>query len=268
MKFEEKLKNYLVAKLEKIIEEKKLDFKIKASLNKQYDILFDDLNEISLIMKTGNALKTIVPLYDLTTVPITINITCLANNSEVVLSLLSDLCEEQSKLVSPNLDGYNYRAVYSTPFIVGSPFDIRTKKSTEQAVNIMMLINISYGINALVEIPDIKLVHYQEEIPIEFILRYSMSYTPVYSGYQLEGKSKLDYEKISNNNTYVFTLYKVQEGVSSLQDLLMNEIKGKAYLSDKNLELKIGNDYIPIGQHNVALQYENAISSIVLTLVV
>lgn len=239
-------------------------YKVKASLDKQFDILFNEPEEISFVVKTGNAVKSLIIGYDLTQLPLTFNITCLANNSEKLLNDLAEMCEDENT----TLGDYKYRAIYSTPFITGNAFDIRTKESTEKVVNIIWLVNVTFGANSLLELPSLKLVlNTSEEYDINYVLRYSMASAPVYNTYQLQGQNRMDSDVIANSNTYSFTLYCVTEGLSELQDMLIKEIKAIKYIDDKFLELKVGNTYIPIKQHNVSLQYENAISVIVLTLV-
>lgn len=263
MKFEKLYMTYLAEKL------RAKGLKIIESLDKQYDILFNDINEVSFIMKTGDAVKTLVPNYDLNTIPITINFTCLANSSEHVLTVLSNLCEEEAKLINPSLDGISYRAVFSTPSIIGSPFDIQTKNSTKQIVNIVMLINITYSTNALITLPNLKLEILNKTYDINYIVNYSMAYNPVYNGYQKENNNRMTYTKIADVNTYVITVYKVLN--DELQKLLMEELLPNANEEDttfiNDITLLVDGKDIPIRQHNVALNYENAISSLVITLV-
>lgn len=258
MKFEKLMLEYLTEKL------KNKGYKVRAALDKQFDILFKDPEELSLVMKTGNAIKSLILGYDLTQIPLNIIITCLANDSEKVLGDLAELSEDSNT----KLEEYSYRATYSTPFITGNAFDIRTKESTEKVVNIIWLINVSYGANSLLELPTLKLKTPTKEYGLEYVLRYSMASSPVYNSFQLEGKQRMDYLKMAESNTYSFTFYCVNEGVSELQDMLMKEIKAIEYIDDEFLTLQVGNDDIPIKQHNIALQYENAISVIVLNLVV
>lgn len=259
MTFEKLMLEYLTNKLED------KGYKVRASVDKQFDILFKDPEEISFVAKTGNAVKSLIIGYDLTQLPLTINITCLANNSEKLLSDLAEMSEDDTTI----LGDYKYRAIYSTPFITGNAFDIRTKESTEKVVNIIWLINITYGVNSLLELPTLKLIlNSSTEYELNYILRYSMASAPVYNTYQLEGNTRMSSTKIADNNTYSFTFYCVRDGLSQLQDLLMKEIKAIEYIDDEYLELQVGSDVIPIKQHNVSLQYENAISVIVLTLVV
>lgn len=258
MTFEKLMLEYLTNKLEE------RGYKVRSSLDKQFDILFKDPEEISFVAKTGNAVKSLIIGYDLTQLPLTINITCLANNSEKLLTDLAEMSEDDNT----TLGDYSYRAIYSTPFITGNAFDIRTKSSTEKVVNIIWLVNVTFGVNSLLELPTLKLVlNTFREIDIQYVLRYSMASAPVYNTYQLQGNSKMSSDIIADSNTYSFTLYCVKDGLSQLQDLLMQEIKAIEYLDDKYLELRVGNTYIPIKQHNISLQYENAISVIVLTLV-
>lgn len=257
MTFEKLMLEYLTNKLEE------KGYKVRSALDKQFDILFKDPEEISFVAKTGNAVKSLIIGYDLTQLPLTINITCLANNSEKLLTDLAELSEDDNT----TLGDYSYRAIYSTPFITGNAFDIRTKSSTEKVVNIIWLVNVTFGVNSLLELPTLKLVKSDIEYDIQYVLRYSMASAPVYNTYQLQGNSKMSSDIIADSNTYSFTLYCVKDGLSQLQDLLMQEIKAIEYLDDKYLELRVGNTYIPIKQHNISLQYENAISVIVLTLV-
>lgn len=257
MTFEKLMLEYLTNKLEE------RGYKVRSALDKQFDILYKDPEEISFVAKTGNAVKSLIIGYDLTQLPLTINITCLANNSEKLLTDLAELSEDDNT----TLGDYSYRAIYSTPFITGNAFDIRTKSSTEKVVNIIWLVNVTFGVNSLLELPTLKLVKSDIEYDIQYVLRYSMASAPVYNTYQLQGNSKMNSDIIADSNTYSFTLYCVKDGLSQLQDLLMQEIKAIQYLDDKYLELRVGNTYIPIKQHNISLQYENAISVIVLTLV-
>lgn len=258
MKFEKLMLEYLAKKLEE------KGYKVRAAIDKQFDILMKDPEEVSFVIKTGNAVKSLILGYDLTQIPLNINITCLANNSEALLGVLAEMSEDDNT----KLGDYSYRAVYSTPFITGNAFDIRTKESTEKVVNIIWLINVTYGANSLLDLPNIKLIANDKEYAIMYVLRYSMASAPVYNSYQLQDDRRLTRDKITENNTYSFTIYCVKSGVSELQDMLMNEILAKEYIDDTTLKLKVNEDIIEISQHEVSLQYENAISVISLNLVV
>ena len=258
MKFEKLMLEYLSNKLQE------KGYKVRAAIDKQFDVLFNNSEEISFVIKTGNAVKSLIIGYDLTQIPLNINITCLANESENLLNALAEISEDSNT----RLGDYTYRATYSTPFISGNAIDIRTKNATEKIVNIVWLISVTYGANSLLELPTLKLILGEKEYLLNYVLRYSMASSPVYNSYQLEGQSRLDHDKIAESNTYSFTFYCVNEGMSELQDLLMKEIKAKEFIDDTILQLQVGNDFISIKQHNIALQYENAISVIVLNLVV
>lgn len=258
MKFEKLMLEYLTNKL------KNKGYEVRAAIDKQFDILFKNPDEISFVVKTGNAVKSLILGYDLTQLPLNINITCLANESERLLNDLAELSEDDNT----KLGNYSYRAIYSTPFITGNAFDIRTKTSTEKVVNIIWLINVTYGANSLLELPNLRLKIGEKIYFLEYVLRFSMASAPVYNSYQLQGDSRLSRDKVAENNTYSFQFYCVNSGVSELQDVLMNEIKAIEYIDDEALELLYDNDVINITQHEISLQYENAISVIVLNLVV
>ena len=258
MKFEKLMLEYLTNKL------KNKGYEVRAAIDKQFDILFKNPDEISFVVKTGNAVKSLILGYDLTQLPLNINITCLANESERLLNDLAELSEDDNT----KLGNYSYRAIYSTPFITGNAFDIRTKTSTEKVVNIIWLINVTYGANSLLELPNLKLKIGEKIYFLEYVLRYSMTSAPVYNSYQLQGDSRLSRDKVAENNTYSFQFYCVNSGLSELQDVLMKEIKAIEYIDDETLELLYDNDVINITQHVISLQYENAISVIALNLVV
>ena len=258
MKFEKLMLEYLTNKL------KNKGYEVRAAIDKQFDILFKNPDEISFVVKTGNAVKSLILGYDLTQLPLNINITCLANESERLLNDLAELSEDDNT----KLGNYSYRAIYSTPFITGNAFDIRTKTSTEKVVNIIWLINVTYGANSLLELPNLRLKIGEKIYFLEYVLRFSMASAPVYNSYQLQGDSRLSRDKVAENNTYSFQFYCVNSGVSELQDVLMKEIKAIEYIDDEALELLYDNDVINITQHEISLQYENAISVIVLNLVV
>lgn len=244
---------------------------IYMSQNNQYRTLENDSEAVSVIIKTGNATKSHVTGYDLNSLPLIVTFTIKERYAQTLLEALTAISDrDNSSFGDIDVDGAitNYKVIYNTPYVSGSAQTIRSvvdgMPATIRAVSIIWLLNVTYSTNALISPPKyilkIKTDESSDEYSIEYWINFSASIAPSYDVNMISGKRFSTQDFLSLSVNYAFVLYKVTDGTSSLQDLLMRDLdEGVLINCDLSLIKVVGGTRkeIPISTYNVNYQFES-----------
>lgn len=242
--------------------------------------LEDDPNELAVIIRTSPGTKSAKAGYDLTTLTFYVDMITEANDVQPVLGAINNLIliynAEWSNLIIPVYNPatdvttdkvFYYKPIYSTPFIPGQAFNLRTKRATISAVAITMSITVGYSSNAAVLPASFELLINGTSYPINY-LRYEITNNPVYEPASVVGAKLLKQYLINNVVSYSFTLLKLAPGFDALHDILSSDPLGEAenMLSTKTLKLTSGGKTVDISTCLISEIYQDGAAVIVLTL--
>lgn len=265
MTFEQSYQNYLKARLEETLPGR--HFTVSRDL--QFEVLERDPEGIAAVIKSGNAAKSSVPGYDLNTWPLLVSFTLPANDLQELFEALgrieSEDNAEQLELSAGETD-YAFRQVFTTPYALGSPFDLGTRERTIKAVNAAWMITVTYSANAVIEPQTFALTVDGTDYAFDCLYSYDMTVTQNHDAHQEYDSDLMKYDALSRVIAYNFTLYKKRN--SSLQALLDADFEGESALLGKALGLKIDNSQTPlsISGYTCSYTYENHVGAYRLTL--
>jgi len=266
--------------------------KLKEQINKFIDkpvILSNDINtkplednpnELAVIIRTGPGVKSSLSKYDLTTVTFYIDIITVANDVQMVLGAINNLIllhnASWDNVTIPIYDPnektttdtrFSYKPIFSTPFIPGQQFNLRTKSATITAIAITMSVTVGYASNAAVEPSTFKLKINGTEYNLKYE-RYEITNNPVYEPAAQIGERVLTQRFINNIVTYNFTLLKSAANVDNLHDILSADAMANVdeMLTTKKLQLSLGTKTVDINTYSISEIYQDGATVIVLTL--
>lgn len=273
--FERAYKEYLKAELAKYITDKPLKVS-NDILNKPLE---NDPNEIAAIIRTGPGSKPSVSSYDLTNLTFTITFISLSNNLQYLLGALNSfIANDNGKWKQITLPIYDvseevsndtvfaYKPVFSTPFMVGSQYKLKTANITIDAVNVVMSITVMFTSNASVIMPNYYLEVNGVKSPLVAVIKTDISSVPSYSPSLKIGSKMNDQDFISNTVSMSITMIKMVG--DTIHDLLSNEFfaNSDSMLSSKTLRLYRGDVSVIIHSYTVTEIHENGIAMLTLTL--
>ena len=246
----------------------------------QYLPLEDDPNELAVIIRTGPGTKASKAGYDLTTTTFYVNLITDANDVQSILGALNNLTllynAEPGHLTIPIFNPktnkltdttFYYKAIFSTAFIPGQAFNLRTKKATISAIDITMSITVGYSSTAAIFPDEYILSIAGIDYPLNFS-RVELSSAPAYEAASDNHESGYLKQYLLNNVlSYNFTILK--QSNDALHTLLGNEFFKEdkdEFLSGKELKLKRGGLTVNINTYTISEIYENGATVILLTL--
>ncbi len=238
---EERLKIETLDEDENVVETEETNVIISNDV--QWHPLNDDANSVGIVLRGGNETKSEVLDYDLNTLMLTATIFVKSNNIQRIISACNEIAAADNavlKTLTVNGIEYNYKGIYSTPYVVGSPYELRTKSGTIKAINAIWAINISYSTKGIIEQPNAKLIINDTEYSVNYIARYEGASTLNSEPYQAEERKTLYYSPRSHTYTYHFVLQCVKNGLNTLQDKLERVIMGIDTVSSVSLKYYIG----------------------------
>lgn len=256
------------------------DKPINISNDIQYLPLETDPNELAVIIRTGPGTKASKAGYDLTTTTFYVNIIMDANDVQPVLGALASLTliynGEPDSLTIPVYNPktgkltdttFYFKAVFSTAFIPGQAFNLRTRKATISAIDITMSITVGYSSTAAI-FPDKYVLSIAGiDYPVNFS-RVELSSAPAYEPESNNHESGYLKQYLLNNVlSYNFTILK--QSNDALHTLLGSEFFKEdkdEFLSGKELKLKKGELTVNINTYAISEIYENGATVILLTL--
>lgn len=258
-----------------------IDKPISITNDLKYLPLNDDTNELAVIIKTGPGTKASKAGYDLTTLTFYVNMITDTNDVQLVLGALNNLIliynAEADNLTIPVFNPktntltdtvFYFKPIFSTPFIPGQAFNLRTKKATISAIDITLSITVGYSSNAAIAPDKYTLSIDSVDYPINFSRVEQVSapaYEPESPTVTVDGL--LEQHFINNVLTYNFTLLK--QSNDALHQLLSAEFfktNKVDFLSGKTLKLKKSGITVNIKAYTLTEIYENGATVIALTL--
>lgn len=272
--FEQVYKEKFKGQLEKFI-----DKPLRVTNDLNYRPLEDDPNEVAVIIRTGPGIRSSIASYDLTSLTFYVDFIVAANSVQELLGALNNLTLYYNAVWdSVTIDIYNpgqdrnitttfhFKPIFSTPFIQGNQFSLRTKQGTINAISVNMSVTVGYASNAAVLPETYKLRIDGRDYVINYDSRTVVD-SPVYKQTD-EGGKIIKQRLLSHVVTYTFVILRSAPGVDPLQDILV----GNAYeqpanmLSGNTLKLIRGNKVIDIQTYNITERYLNGASVLELTL--
>lgn len=259
--------------------EKFIDKPLRVTNDLNYRPLEDDPNEVAVIIRTGPGTRSSIAGYDLTSLTFYVDFIVAANAVQELLGALNNLTLYYNAVWdSVTIDIYNpsedrnlattfhFKPIFSTPFIQGNQFSLRTKQGTINAIAVNMSVTVGYASTAAVLPEQYKLRIDGKDYVINYDSRTVVD-SPVYKQTD-EGGKIIKQRLLSHVVTHTFVILRSAPGVDPLQDILV----GNAYeqpanmLSGKTLKLIRGNKVIDIQTYNITERYLNGASVLELTL--
>lgn len=243
--------------------------KVFVSNDLHYKPLENDPEGVVAIIQTGMGSKSAISGYDMNTVPVVVNFITQANNLQELLGALNSIASEQNgkyNSLSLNAEEYYYKAIYSTAYPIGAPFDIRIKSSVVRVMTINWTITLTYSHNAIIEPSVFKLKVGTTDYDINYIVRYEMSSQSNDEQTQYRENYLINYIPSSKTNVYTFVLLKVQS--DEFQTLLRQEmIDINTILSTNEIKLLVDSETIDISNYSITEIFENntSVFNLVLT---
>lgn len=244
---------------------------VKFADNKQYEPLQQDPDEICGIVRGGNAIKSAVAGYDTNELTLTVVMYCKADYVDTLLSaaekISSNKNAEWSTITVDDIE-YTYRALYSTPVVVGGTYELKSKNGTIKAINSVWTITLSYSTNGFMPAPEDKLTIGGVDYDIDYLWRNEDTEMPNYDQSQKKEEQVMTYRKINTTRVYVYTSRVVNSG-SLLQTRLLQSIYGVSPITGGITLKKAFNSAIisiPISAYNFNRVWENGTAAITITL--
>lgn len=242
------------------------------------DIAFRPLEQkpdaILCVLNTGVGSKINSDIGDYTTLSFATNFMFDINDLQSVLSELHafiiDYNAVYTNLVADTLT-YDYKAIFTNPFPVGSPQEILTynsqnQKQSTKIINVVLNVNIAYS-SDIDFIPDtFKLSIGATEYAINGIDNYSIVSNPVYEATQYLNSMFLTQQKRANNIVFTFVL--TANKTDTLHTLLLNDFtKSSGFISDSVITLKRNSESaVNITTIQASTTWNNGVKVITLTL--
>ncbi len=244
-----------------------------------FEPLYEDPNTLAVIIRTAPGITSGRKGYDLTTATFYIDMITNINDIQVVQGAVNNMImyyngEWQSfeiPIYDPATDEtteteFIYKPIFSTMFIPGQPFDLRTKRETISAIVGKMSITVSYSSTATTKPDDYKLIIANEEYDLNFS-SYNFTSAPAYETDQKTDDIFISNHLLSVNQTYQFVLLKQKNDI--LHNLLSEDFfqtDKENFLAGKKLKLKSGDITIDISSYVLSEQYANGATVITLVL--
>ncbi len=254
------------------------DKTITVSNDINYKPLEKDPDALVVIIKTGPGTKRNSATNDLTSVTFNINFIVNANDIQKILGALNSLIWNYNAVWSTvdipvydiatkelNTKTFTYYPTFTTPFLLGSVYDLKTANETIKAATLMMSATISYSSNASTEPEIYKLWINDTEYILNFERIESVS-APAYEYNPINTEPFLQPIFLNNVITFNFVILKAKGGIDALHDLLHEEYFSNNLLSGNTLKLTQGATTINIKTYTLSEVYENGITVINLTL--
>lgn len=248
--FEQLYKDKFKTQLENIL----TDRNIYVSNDTKYKPLETDATGVVAVIKTGPGTRSSIAGYDLTTLTFNVNLVTQANALQTVLGSLNNLIANYNgvwdSVTIPIFDAatgvttdttFTYKPIFTTPFQLGSVFDLKISNETMKAVTILMSITTAYSSNAAAVPETYKLEIDGDMYDLNYV-RVETNVNPTYDSFPTDGTSDLEKRLVTHVTTFNFTILKSKYGLDALHDLLHDEcFKRSIYmLSTKTMKLYRG----------------------------
>ena len=238
-------------------------------------------DEISLVISGGGASRSSVEGRDQNNGNFSVLVLCQKKHANNVQAAIAHV--QQSYNATPLEMSYTTesgenciiqtKSVFFTPIVIDAQ-DYPTKEhGTLKVVMMQFTITVLYGDSAIVQPNKFALSFNGNEGPfydIKHLVSYDVASIPSYDGYLAQGDDRNVQQAIARNNSWAFTIYKINN--DSLSDRLQTDFdaelgarQGSPFL-EHNIVLRIGNKSIPIQTYQLTESYVDNAAVYILTL--
>jgi hypothetical protein len=224
--FEQLYKSVLLTKLRELLSEYRLT--VSNDINNT-DIIDD--KDIICIINTGQGIRSSLPGYDATQVPIFLAFKVATNNLQTILSKLVGFVNDVNGINSSimttddlgNEFSYTYKITYNNPSPFGTPYDISTDTKKYKFSNVYLNGTCLYSSVAPIEVLKGYLRFDADFLEIDNLLSYGWNYTAHINSTFYEGQITAG-KKVSDIGL-IFTFVLAVNSQSALQARLYTFIK-------------------------------------------
>lgn len=258
-------KNYLKTTLPTYI----TDFTLYIGNDINFKPLEKDADGVQVIINSGVGSRIMVEGGDYITLNFSINFICDANKTQKIIADLKSFMDAENAKYGA-LGSYEYRATFSSPYVVGDLFELMSKSENKlmslKCVNIALNVSLQYSSTVSFK-PDVwKLTIGATEYTIAGIESYDFASVPAYEPSQFISAQKPTQHKIADARTFHFKLVALKS--NTLHTLLMNEYTSATSISS-NAILKLNRNSetaIDIQTINITETWNQGVKFIDLTL--